>query len=50
MVGRGNRSAVATLVYRHSRLVRLVALPAGHDSLSVRDGIILLLQGPTGPA
>jgi transposase, IS30 family len=32
IVGRNNRSAIGTLVERHSRYVRLVHLPAGHSA------------------
>ncbi len=35
IVGRGNRSAIGTLVERHSRYTRLVHLPDGHDADSV---------------
>lgn len=40
IVGRGNRSAIATLVDRYSRYVHLVALPNGHDAVAVRDALI----------
>jgi IS30 family transposase len=40
IVGRGNRSAIATLVDRRSRYLRLVALPHGHDAAAVRDALI----------
>ena len=45
ITGRMNQSAIATLVDRTSRYVRLVALPAGHDARAVRDGLITLLSG-----
>ena len=35
VVGRGNKSAVATLVDRRTRLLRLIPLPDGHDSAKV---------------
>ncbi|GLW75489.1 IS30 family transposase [Kitasatospora phosalacinea] len=44
VVGRGNRSAVATLVDRRSRLLRLIPLPGGHDSARVRDAITAAMQ------
>lgn len=37
--GRKGRSAIATLVDRHSRLVRLVHLPRGHGALELRDAL-----------
>jgi IS30 family transposase len=40
-----NQSAIATLVDRTSRYVRLVALPTGHDARAVRDALIPLLVG-----
>ena len=43
IVGRGNRSAIATLVDRRSRYLRLVALPHGHDAVAVRDALIAAL-------
>jgi IS30 family transposase len=43
IVGRNNRSAIATLVDRHSRYVRLVGLPDGHDAAAVRDALIAAL-------
>jgi len=39
VVGRGNKSAVATLVDRRTRLLRLIPLPDGHDSARVCDAI-----------
>ncbi|MGE7440126.1 IS30 family transposase [Kitasatospora sp. NPDC001175] len=44
IVGQRNRSAIATLVDRTSRYVRLVALPDGHSAEKVRDGLIQVLQ------
>jgi IS30 family transposase len=38
-----NQSAIATLVDRKSRYVRLVRLPARHDAQTVRDGLIAML-------
>jgi IS30 family transposase len=43
IVGRSNRSAIATLVDRHSRYVHLVGLPGGHDAAAVRDALIAAL-------
>jgi transposase, IS30 family len=43
IVGRGNRSAIATLVDRRSRYLRLVGLPHGHDAAAVRDALIAAL-------
>jgi len=40
IVGRSNRSAIATLVDRRSRYLHLVALPRGHDAAAVRDALI----------
>ena len=40
IVGRGNRSAIATLVDRRSRCLHLVGLPHGHDAAAVRDALI----------
>jgi IS30 family transposase len=49
IVGRSNRSAIATLVDRRSRYVHLVALPHGHDASAVRDALIAAL-GQLPPA
>jgi IS30 family transposase len=43
VVGRSNRSAIATLVDRRSRYLHLVALPHGHDAAAVRDALIAAL-------
>jgi IS30 family transposase len=43
IVGRSNRSAIATLVDRRSRYLHLVALPHGHDANAVRDALIAAL-------
>jgi IS30 family transposase len=40
IVGRCHRSAIATLVDRHSRYLHLVALPHGHDAEAVREALI----------
>ena len=43
ITGRENRSAIGTLVERHSRFVKLVHLPSGHDSEAVRDALLATL-------
>ncbi|BCJ64841.1 IS30 family transposase [Polymorphospora rubra] len=43
IIGRGNRSAIATLVDRRSRYLLLVNLPAGHDATAVRDALTATL-------
>jgi IS30 family transposase len=51
IVGRGNRSAIGTLVERHSRYTRLVHSPAGHDADSVYvalSRLLLSLPDPLG--
>lgn len=40
ITGRSNQSAIATLVDRASRYVRLVHLPLNHGAGAVRDGLI----------
>ncbi|WP_433436130.1 IS30 family transposase [Nonomuraea sp. CA-141351] len=45
ITGRLNQSAIATLVDRKSRYLRLVQLPARHDAQAVRDGLIAVLDG-----
>jgi IS30 family transposase len=47
--GTWNTSAIGTLVDRHSRYVRLVHLPCGHDSQQVRDALARLF-GAMDPA
>jgi IS30 family transposase len=39
IMGRGNRSAIGTLVERRSRYVVLLHLPGGHDSKAMRDAL-----------
>ncbi len=39
LVGKGNRSAIATLVERRTRYVLLAALPAGRAAPEVRDAL-----------
>jgi len=39
LMGRGNRSAIATLVERRTRFVMLVALPRGQTAAAVRDAL-----------
>nr|WP_216217404.1 IS30 family transposase [Amycolatopsis aidingensis] len=43
IVGRGNQSAIATLVDRSSRLLRLVHLPGNRGADTVRDALIAVL-------
>jgi IS30 family transposase len=43
IVGRSNRSAIGTLVERHSRYVRLVHLPAGHGADDLHDALTKVL-------
>jgi IS30 family transposase len=46
ILGAGNTSAIATLVERHTRYLRLAALPAGrHDAATVRDALIAAMAG-----
>jgi transposase, IS30 family len=46
ILGTGNASAIATLVERHTRYVRLAALPEGrHDAATVRDALIIAMAG-----
>jgi IS30 family transposase len=40
ITGRENRSAIGTLVERHSRYVKLVHLPRGHNSEEMRDALL----------
>jgi IS30 family transposase len=49
LVGAGQRSAIATLVERKSRLTVLVPLPRGHSAQSVGDALIATFNGrPAG--
>jgi len=45
IVGRGNKSAVATLVDRTSRYLKLVHLPGDHSAATVRDALIAAFGG-----
>jgi transposase, IS30 family len=40
IIGKGNRSAIGTLVERSTRFVMLLHLPDGHDAIQVRDAMI----------
>ncbi|OFR91132.1 integrase [Micrococcus sp. HMSC067E09] len=44
ILGAGNKSAILTLVERHTRYVMLGHLPAGHDAVQVRDELVRLIQ------
>lgn len=44
IMGRGNRSAIGTLVERHSGYLVLLHLPAGHDSEALRDALLVALN------
>ncbi len=44
IVGRNNRSAIGTLVERHSRYTRLVHLPDGHDADDMYKSLSRVLQ------
>jgi IS30 family transposase len=50
ITGRQNRSAIGTLVDRHSRLVKLVHLPTGHDAEALREALAATLAGLPGTA
>jgi IS30 family transposase len=46
ILGAGNTSAIATLVERHTRYLRLAALPKGrHDAATVRDALVQAMAG-----
>jgi len=49
IIGRGQQSAIATLVERTSRFVVLVALPDGHKAPLVRDALITALRSQPVP-
>jgi IS30 family transposase len=43
ITGRANQSAIATLVDRTSRYLRLLHLPLNHGAEAVRDGLLEFL-------
>jgi IS30 family transposase len=45
IVGRNNGSAIATLVDRASRYLRLVHLPGAHTASTVRDALLAVFGG-----
>lgn len=49
IIGRGQQSAIATLIERTSRFVVLVALPNGHKAPLVRDALITALRSVPAP-
>jgi IS30 family transposase len=44
IMGAGNRSAIGTLVERHTRYVELLHLPNGHTAAEVRDAMTAKIQ------
>jgi transposase, IS30 family len=44
IIGAGGRSAIATLVERHTRYVLLARLPGGRDAVAVRDALVKTVQ------
>ena len=44
ILGSNCRSAIATLVERHTRFVMLVHLPTGHGAIAVRDGLLATIK------
>jgi IS30 family transposase len=44
IIGKGNKSAIGTLVERTTRFVMLLHLPDGHDAIQVRDAMITAIQ------
>jgi IS30 family transposase len=44
IIGAGGRSAIATLVERHTRYVLLARLPGGRDAPAVRDALIATVK------
>ena len=44
IIGAGGRSAIATLVERHTRYVLLARLPGGRDAIAVRDALIRVVH------
>lgn len=44
ILGRGNKSAIGTLVERSTRYVMLLQLPNGHGVVEVRDALVETIQ------
>jgi IS30 family transposase len=48
IIGAGGRSAIVTLVERHTRYVLLARLPSGRDAVTVRDALAKTVQALPG--
>lgn len=44
ILGKGNKSAIGTLVERSTRYVMLLQLPNGHGVVEVRDALVETIQ------